>query len=265
MATDRSVAIERWVPSSWKQIVGNDDLKEYLKDALWSLRFRNQLTGLNLLAYGPSRSGKTASLKLFAQALLCDKLDADTLDPCGGECELCKQDAARFGFVGIEVQINKATFHYIPIDCTSLTEAELRTLLIDLRDFTGVRLVSLDEVHRLARRNMDEQLLKQMDEKDFIWLASAISVKGLENAFLNRFSAKIKTEPPTMNAFVPWLVERCQDWQIRFDNERVLIRLAERANGSPGLALHVLARADKSRKRLLTLEMVENHRFTCEE
>ena len=45
-----------------------------------------------------------------------------------------------------------------------------------------------------------------------------------------------------MNAFVAWLVERCQDWQIRFDNERVLIRLAERANGSPGLALHVLAR-----------------------
>ena len=42
---------------------------------------------------------------------------------------------------------------------------------------------------------MDEQLLKQMDEKDFIWLASAISVKGLEDVFLNRFSAKIKTEP----------------------------------------------------------------------
>jgi Holliday junction resolvasome RuvABC ATP-dependent DNA helicase subunit len=259
------VATERWLPSQWDHIVGNDEVTEHSKDIIWSVRVRNEHRGHNLLVYGPSRSGKTASLKLLARCLLCQKLDTDTLDPCSWECEPCKQDAARFGLRGIETQIIGARFHYLPIDCTSLAEGELREKLMELRDYDGVRVIYLDEVHRLARRNMDEQLLKQMDEKDFIWIASAISVKELEDAFLNRFSVKIKTELPAVGTLAVWLAQRSLERQITYDTERVFPRLAERANGIPGLALQVLARADSSRRRVLTMEMVERHRFSCEE
>jgi hypothetical protein len=261
----RKTSIEHWVPTSWNEIVGNYELKELLQDMVWSIRVKGHCSGHNMLSHGTSRSGKTASLKCFARSVLCQELDLKTLAPCQGSCSACGQDAARFGLRGIESYIEGMAFHYLPIDCASLTEPELREKLMELRDYDGVRIVYLDEVHRLARRNMDEQLLKQMDEKDFIWMASAISTTGLEPAFLNRFYTKIKTELPTTAELASWLAQRCKDWAIRCEDRRLFVRIAERANGVPGLALHVLARADKSRTRTLTLEMIERHRFTCED
>jgi Holliday junction resolvasome RuvABC ATP-dependent DNA helicase subunit len=259
------LAIERWVPSSWKEIVGNSELKEHLRDVLWSIRVREDPTGHNTLVYGPSRSGKTASLKLFMRCLLCHQLDRESLDPCSGDCPSCKDASDRFGRRGIEQQVHGVFVHCKPIDCTAMTEADLRDELAEMRGYHGVRAVYLDEIHRLARRNMDEQLLKQMEEKDFIWLASAISVNGLEDAFLNRFSTKIRTELPTFDELAVWLAERCRGWELGWDHEDTLIRLAERANGVPGLTLQVVARADKKRTRLLTRALVERHRFTCDD
>ena len=258
-------SIERSIPSSWKGIVSNTELKEHLQDILYSVRVRGDLTGHNTLVYGPSRTGKTSSLKLFMRCLLCHKLDLETLDPCKRECPACKAGSERFGARGIEQQVHGVLVHCQAIDCTAETEATLRDKLQEMRDYSGVRAVYFDELHRLARRNMDEQLLKQAEEKDFIWLASAISVEGLEQAFLNRFSTKIKTEMPTTDELAAWLKQRCEAIGLEWEDDLTLVRLAQRANGVPGLALQVVARADKKRERLLTLKLAESHRFTCDD
>ena len=265
MDTSLGNSMERWVPSSWSEIVGNPELTEHLQDVLWSVRVREDLTGHNTLVYGPSRSGKTASLKLFMRCLLCHNLDTETLNPCQRECPACRAGSERFGAAGIEQQVHKVLIHCQAIDCTAVTETTLREKLQEMRDYPGVRAVYFDELHRLARRNMDEQLLKQTEEKDFIWLASAISVKDLDRAFLNRFSTKIKTELPTTDELVAWIKQRCEEIKLDWEDDQTLVRLAQRANRVPGLAIQVVARADKKRKRLLTRSLAESHRFTCDD
>jgi hypothetical protein len=235
-------SVERWLPSSWDEVVGNPELKEHLRDVLWSVRVKGDYSGNNTLVFGPSRSGKTATLKLFMRCLVCHHLDEDSLNPCNRECPPCRAGSEHFGEGGIFQQVHRVFFHCLPIDCTAITESELRERLADLRDFSGVRAVYLDEIHRLARRGMNEQLLKKTEERDFIWLASAISVKGLEEAFLNRFSTKIKTEAPSVEELAAWLEDRCRSLKLDWDDSHTMIRLAQRSNGMPGLALHAAPR-----------------------
>ncbi len=258
-------AVERSTLSLWDDMVANEELVEHLQDSLHGSRFSGHLTGHNTLVYGPSRTGKTAACKLFIRSLLCRQLDPVSLNPCARNCLPCREKSERFGRRGLEQQVDGIFIHCETIDCTAVTETDLREKLMDMRDYSGIRVVYLDEVHRLARRNMDEQLLKQMEEKDFIWIASAISVKGLEEAFLNRFSTKIRTELPGVDELATWLERRCEAIDLQWDDRQTLIRLAERANTIPGLALHVVARADRKRQRRLTRELVEQHRFTCDD
>jgi len=100
----------------------------------------------------PSRSGKTAATKLFVQCLMCQNLDGNTLNPCG-ICKMCNYDTSRFKMRGIETVIVDAYYHYVPIDCTtSSIGKEIETELSNLHELfsPGMRVVYLDEVHRLA-------------------------------------------------------------------------------------------------------------------
>ena len=54
--------IERWIPERWDQIVGNRALKEYFWDMIWCVRKESHRSGFNLLATGPSRTGKTSAI-----------------------------------------------------------------------------------------------------------------------------------------------------------------------------------------------------------
>ena len=54
--------IERWIPERWDQIVGNRALKEYFWDMIWCVRIEGHRSGFNLLATGPSRTGKTSAI-----------------------------------------------------------------------------------------------------------------------------------------------------------------------------------------------------------
>jgi hypothetical protein len=263
------IDIGRWLASTWEQVLGCDSLKEHFHDILRSA-LDGDLTGVNTAVFGASRSGKTSIIKLFVRCLLCQQLDPVTLNPCNGGCKLCCQEVSRFGLHGIFAEIafadgRKNPVHYVPIDCTSITEQGLRDKLIDLRDYDGLRVVYLDEAHRLARRIMDEQLLKPVEERrGYMWILSAATTGDLERMFLNRF-VKFQTTPPSCEELAIWTGERCKEFEIEWDDEDTILRLVDRANFLPGLVLQVLGRAQKRRvKPQLSRNLVEGHLFTVE-
>lgn len=256
-----SIDIKQWIPKSWQDVVGNFDLKEHFHDILRA-SLDGEFNGLNTLVTGPSRSGKTAIIKLFVRCLYCDQLDRDTLTPCQYECRNCRADVSRFGLQGIEVQSQEQDVHYLPIDCAGITENELRDKLIDLRDYSGFRIVFLDEAHRLVRRSMDEQLLKPVEERsNTMWIVASAHTGELEAMFKKRF-VRLQTQLPSIEEFSIWLTDRCQEFGIfNIDSPSTIIRLAERSNRNPGDALQVLARAAIKRPKRLTRQLVENHIF----
>jgi replication-associated recombination protein RarA len=244
-----------YVPARWRDCIGNKTLIKMLRDIIRQIRFDKIDLAKRLFVSGPSRSGKTATIKLFIKALLCERLDPMTLDPCGS-CRSCLQQVERYGERGVETYLAESRFHYVPIDCTKVTGAkELIELLRELRDYDGTRVVYLDEIHRLQQRCLDEQLLKPVDELGFIWIASSAQTEALDEAFLNRFT-KVKTELPSQEELALWLADRCIDFDIRNESE-ALIRLTTRSDRIAGIALQALEQASLDRQTGLTLELVE--------
>lgn len=251
--------IDNWVPTRWDQIVGNERIVEHFQDALRYMR-TGIGSGPNTMVTGVSRSGKTAAVKLFAQSALCDGFDTATLNPCG-LCSQCKSDAARFGHEGLFTFLSHSC-HYVPVDCANVSADELCNLMLRLRDYNGIRIVYLDEVHRLHRPNspLEERLLKPLEETNFTWIASSAITTSLEKMFLKRFTI-IETQLPTRERFVHWLADRCEEWGIAWDEPETLLLLADRAKLVPGDALKVLARASMTTTMRLTHKIVSEHCF----
>ena len=257
--------IKRWIPACWQDVAGNSTLVEHFQDILRA-SLDGDFNGLNTLVTGPSRSGKTATVKLFAQCLYCDRLDRETLTPCRSECQNCRTDVSRFGLQGIEVQSQERSIHYLPIDCAGITEAELREKLTDLRDYPGFRIVFMDEAHRLVRRCMDDQLLKPVEERaNTMWIVTSAITGEHDSMFKKRF-VRLQTQLPSVEEFSLWLADRCREFGIDdIDDPSTIIRLAQRSNQIPGDALQVLARAAIKRPKRLTRHLVESHVFELDD
>lgn len=278
---------ERFIPSTWEDIAGNYELKEYWIDCLKGVRESGYRSGYNLLATGGSREGKTSTISFGIKALLCCDFDFQTMNPCH-QCVNCTSSFYLNGtgewngqvdfpdFADPKKHRTPVRFHYIPVDCSRLKEADVDGLCMKLRvDDGNLKIVYLDEVHRLVRRNMDEMLLKPLEDYHAIWIASSAVVKKdgagdshkLDKMFQNRFSYRIQTQRPTKAKMVDWLLSRCEQFSIKLDDdaESTISSLAERSNRVPGMALHVLNKAHKKEDRMLTLEMVEKHVFDLDD
>ena len=276
------IDIERWIPTRWDQIAGNRALKEYFFDMIWCVRKDGHRSGFNLLATGPSRTGKTSAISFGIKCLGCLKFDFESMNPCG-TCACCTFNHHLYGNEGWEnivdfVDENEVKtpvrYHYHPVDCTRLSEADLEAKLAKLRICNeDLRIIYLDEAHRLSRRFMDEKLLKPLEDFPAIWIASSANIKNrdaedqkLDKMFQNRFSFRITTELPSLDELVLWLAMRCHEWGLQVDfPEATLPRLAERCHQIPGMALQVLNKAHKRRNKLLTAAMVEEHTFDFDE
>lgn len=279
--------IERWRPSRWDQIVGNQALKVYFWDMLWCVRQKGHRSGFNLLLTGPSRGGKTSGVTLGIKALGCFNLNPETLNPCG-YCSNCKAKVGLYGNDGWENSVDlfedeetakKAVrFLYLPLDCTWLDEEDIDKVVTKVRvDDGNLKIIYLDEIHRLSRRFMDERLLKPLEDCEAIWIASSAYVRKqdddegrkrleLEKMFQNRFTYRIETQKPTSAELALWLAERCEEWGIQIEAaENTLCELTKRCHQVPGLALQVLNKAHKRRSRILTRNMVDEHVFDFDE
>jgi|GEM_PF-1610754 len=258
--------ILRWIPPTWDHFLGNRRLKRFLKRLLLAIRKQieeGQVRELNkppFLLTGLSRSGKTAMVSFFVRCLACQLLDMETLNPCDGRCEACKQRPEVNGENGVFAYLRESDrsvhVHLQVIDALMIEgPSELREKVRELREFDGIRVVYVDEVHRLVRREMDEILLKAIEQKGFIWIFSTARPEGLEDMFLNRL-IKVSTELPEAGDMEEWLADRCDEWGIKWEADAIL-RVVEKSNRVVGTALHALALAAIEPKTGLTLELVE--------
>lgn len=275
--------VEHWQPANWEQVVGNKNLKEYLWDTIHCIRKEGHLSGFNALITGPSRGGKTSTVRFGIKCIGCLRFDYDTMNPCG-ECSNCRMNHHMYGNEGWEncVEVfgddNVKTpirYHYMPLDCARLSETQLDVCIdrISINE-EKLRIITLDEVHRLTRRSMDERLLKCIEDFPAIWIAMSANVKKdddndlkkLEKMFQNRFTFRIETQKPTIPVMTVWLAERCEEFGIQCESPKeTLTLLAERCNQLPGMALQVLNKAHKKRSKTLTTELVESHIFDLDE
>jgi Holliday junction resolvasome RuvABC ATP-dependent DNA helicase subunit len=269
------VDIPRWVPQNWEQFIGIQRAVRRFKGVVKNLR-RLIATGSaehsslpmncpNLLLTGPSRSGKTAMVKLLIRCLICKEFDAVTLSPCQKSCRACMYEPELVGNEGLFAEglaygANGRT--QIPVqlhivDCTKIKSREdLDSKIGKLgAENQGLRIYYFDEVHRLITRAMDEMLLKAVDDIPGLWILSTAKPAGLEDMLLNRF-VKISTELPTEKELAEWLADRCNEWRIAW-KVNALVRVVERSNRVPGIALHALGLASLNEDRL-TLDLVEN-------
>jgi hypothetical protein len=255
-----ATGVQGWNPANLTQVVGNEEMVSYYKQAL-----RADGKILNTLNTGDSRTGKTGAVTCYIRTLLCERRESGAMLPCE-ECKTCMRPAGIFGDAGITRRLRftrlGVDIHVFVIDCTSISEAELEDNLANARYFSDgeTAVVFLDEVHRLQRRGLDEKLLKPMENRGIIWIANAVSVKGLERMFLNRFAVKLKTRLPTVEQLSLFLANRCLEFEIEWDDESTIIELSKRSNLITGKALQVLGRAVLN-DRQLTAELVAEHLF----
>ncbi|MEO1994758.1 MAG: hypothetical protein ABGZ17_05730 [Planctomycetaceae bacterium] len=260
--------IERWYPQYWREIAGNSEMiQEWLDFIVHG--------GCNTLSTGPSRSGKTRTISLGVKALLCPNRTSD-LDPCG-TCSSCHAvDEARDSHIGLFSAVSGSKYSFVPIDCHNISKDELKKILNESVLESVDTVVYLDEVAGLGQRGLENMLLKSIDERPCIWIASAITVAkpvswgrtrqtaGLSAPMQGRFATKVGTSLPGTEELRSWIIDRCLDWQIEIvDPDRTVPRLIKRTGHRVGFVIHVLAKAVQRRR--LYLDMVDGFNFSPED
>jgi len=259
MATNTPSNILGYLPTRWEDCIGNSKIKYTFQGLLKQIRLQGKRKAGRFFIHGASRCGKTALTKLFAQSLLCEQLGKQTLNPCG-VCNPCRTDAATLGERGLEVHLRNGKAHYLPLDATKITSTkELIELLTELRSYDGTRLVTIDEVHRLQHRDMDEQLLKPLEERDFLWIVMSAYPDKLEPMFMKRF-VKLGTQSPTESELAIYLQDRCEEAGINHE-PAALLRLVDLSECVPGVALQAIDFASLDPETGLTLQLVEEFEF----
>jgi len=251
--------IERWVPQNLGQVVGCDDLKEILYSHL-----RQKGYGANTLITGKTGTGKTSSVKAYVRTLKCFNRSGDPPVPCE-RCESCKDFDVRYAECGFHARGHDGypedTINFVPLNCGDDIRARVRQLTMDIRDCPGLFLVYLDEVHKVEKKDVEDLLLKPLEELEAVFIASSAKLEGLDPMFLRRFSLKAETSPPSEEQLAFFIKARCQDWSISIDRPESISALAERSDGNPNRSIRVLAHVAMTIDRQLTEGIVKGFTF----
>ena len=230
---------QSWTPSSAADIVGNYKLKKLFGTLLKRKKEFGQKGfpreyNTSILISGPSRSGKTATVKNFVRCLFCKYPDIEKQKPCG-KCEGCQlsllgeQNTGVFGDIGL--------FEYCPVDCSRHpTTATLEhDLYIDVLEKTVPRVNYLDEVHFLARRGNADFILKAVEERTALWILSTARLEEMDE-MLEKRSLNLSTEPPSIDELASWTVERFREFGLTPNSEEIF-DMSERNQFNPGVIL----------------------------
>lgn len=266
MAKPHSRDIQRWYPQKWSQIAGNTDMIRIWWDFI-------EHGGCNVLCTGGNRSGKTRTISLGVKSVLCPSRQG--MDPCGS-CLCCRAfDEGREAQVGMFSAVVNGRYSFLPINCETVTAEQLKRLheVVDLENVRTI--IYLDEVAALGRRELENILLKPIDESPCIWIASAITVtkpnrrgklrktEGLSVPMQGRFAVKVSTSLPSFEELQNWIVDRCREWEIEIvEAERTVPRMIVRTRHRVGYIIHMLAVA-ASRGRRIDPDMVEGFNLSA--
>lgn len=253
------------MPKSWSHFVGLEPEVAHSKNVIRKIRIEQKIVNASTFYYGPPGTGKTAIARMIGQCLLCTELDPQTLDPCQ-HCGNCKDKKSLEGNDNIQSRLQDANFYFSPLDCSRLSADQLADALIDLKSAPGIyRIVHLEEAGCLGENAKDLSCLVPMEDRNFIWIATGMSLEGLSPAFLRRFPKKFRMPLPDAKSLAIWLAGKCKERGIECANVQILLRLAERAGYRAGYALQVLDIATTLPSPEVTMEMVEEHIFDLNE
>ena len=154
---------------SWDDVVGNYEFTVLCKDLVERVRNEGSREAFRMLVTGVSRGGKTSLIEYLIKTLLCCNLDRTSLVPCG-QCVNCSDRVYKHGtgdwvnhiaFFDESENSTPVRFHYHPLDCSRAGASEIENLLNEVNwDDGDLRIIYLDEVHRLSRQSLDERFLK---------------------------------------------------------------------------------------------------------
>jgi DNA polymerase III delta prime subunit len=273
IAKESSINFLSWQPRSWDQMPGNYRIKKFFLSLARTLRkqiAKNKnrvLKHMCFLLSGAGRSGKTAATKLLIRCIVCKQLDEVTMTPCDGTCKGCQPifentpEGESGMFVILETPENRTPVHFFLINCAKIySPAELKEKLTEISQYagSGYIIVYLDEVHRLVQRQMDQMLLKEVEEAKYLWFFSTAKPQGLEDMFQNRLLI-FETELPTVEEMEKLLVDLCDESGITWEPEGI-VRAIEKSNRIIGHALRALALASINPEGL-TMDLIENDWF----
>lgn len=139
----------KWRPSSFVDVIGQDDIVAMLRQAL-----KTDAVAHALLFCGPRGVGKTTVARLLAKSLNCQNLGAKPVDPCG-KCEPC-----------LAFQ-NDSMLDCIEIDAASTRGIDdiraLRDTIHSAPIIGQKKIYIIDEVHMLTKEAFNA-LLKTIEE-----------------------------------------------------------------------------------------------------
>lgn len=253
---------------SWSRHQGNENAKDELQQLVRAIRLHGRRAGFRLMFRGASRGGKTSLIQYAVKCIGCFNLDLVTLDACH-KCRNCIVEHHLYGNVGWENYVNFCRpdevstpiyYRYVYIDCTTITTGDLDDHLRRVNsDRNLLQIVYLDEIHRLARRQMDERLLTPLDRQDVIWIGSSVRLNELDEMLLNRFRI-VDLQKPSASKLGRFLAEVCHEFGVKVESpDTTLIALAELSHQVTGTALQVLNFAYQSPAKLLTRAMVDRY------
>ena len=172
---------------NWTDLRGHTDRVDMLRRSLQ----RGRLAHAYLFA-GPPGVGKSRFARIFAQSLLCERCDNDSLEPCN-ECSACRQMNAGShpDFFTIACPADKAE---IPISafCGSLEKRGKEGLIHDLslKPMAGNRRIAIiDDANRMNEEGANA-MLKTLEEPP----ANSLLILVAEN----------------LDAVLPTIRSRCQ-------------------------------------------------------
>lgn len=220
--------------------------------------------GPNILITGETGSGKTSVVEAYARTLFCLHATEPLLGPCG-QCDNCMTFDFEYGDYGLfarPIPLDGVITHFYHINCCNFSEPEILELTLDISHSGNDRsIVFLDEIQELTERKRDRLLLKPIQELNAIWIGAGITTDVLYPPFVRRFAMRCRTGLPSGSELALFLLDRCQEWEISYDNADTFGLLAERSGQITAECISVLARAAGREGRRLDRELVMRHPF----
>ena len=258
--------IRRYRPRSLAEVVGNEELKAWIVASLDS-EILGQSTSVKV--EGLPLTGKSTLIELYLRTLLCPSRDLAEIAPCrNSECKACRGYRPWFTHdklsnLEIGAYDSDHVIQVVPLACGRVDATDVTRELDLMTDKDGVRIVVVEDAGLIRERKLEGVLKSWSDRLDAVWIILGTNFHDLEGSpFLDRIDRALRTDPPAPEAFIRFVIDRCDEWQIAYDRDdpEAFVLLGERSGHVVGRALKAIATAAEGGRRL-TRTLIEDFPF----